>query len=166
MNSSLASATLLLMVVSSSCVRTSTAPEPPPSPAERYAIVPAPRQLTPKPGELVLDRDTRIVLSDTSDRALRAVADLLVLPLRAASGLPCRTAMLHSVMFMNLLYELLDPVEAARDAIGPRAEQPIPFARLRAGADQCERLPPRVAWRTLEWTIIGQRRISIGWLAD
>ena len=88
MNSSLASATLLLMVVSSSCVRTSTAPGPPPSPAERYAIVPAPRQLTPKPGELALDRDTRIVLSDTSDRALRAVADLLVLPLRAASGLP------------------------------------------------------------------------------
>ncbi len=55
---------------------------------ERYPIIPAPRHIQPGPGELRLDRTTRIMLSDPASAELRALAELLAAPLRAASGLP------------------------------------------------------------------------------
>jgi hexosaminidase len=51
-------------------------------------IVPAPRHLDARPGEFRLDRETRIVLSGAEGEELRALAELLAAPLRAASGLP------------------------------------------------------------------------------
>src|SRR5438876_376158 len=59
------------------------------SPAlERYPIIPAPRRLQARPGEVRLDRETRIMLSDPASTELRTLSELLAAPLRAASGLP------------------------------------------------------------------------------
>jgi hexosaminidase len=55
---------------------------------ERYPIVPAPRHIEAGSGELRLDRATRIILSDPASPELRALAEVLISPLRAASGLP------------------------------------------------------------------------------
>lgn len=82
------SALLLLALVGAGCARTRMAPEPARSEAERYAIIPQPRRLIARQGEFRLDRNTRVVLSDSASKELRALAELLVLPLRAASGLP------------------------------------------------------------------------------
>ena len=51
-------------------------------------MIPAPRRLEAKPGEFRLDRETRIMLSDPASVELRALSELLAVPLRAASGLP------------------------------------------------------------------------------
>ncbi|HVQ47381.1 MAG TPA: glycoside hydrolase family 20 zincin-like fold domain-containing protein, partial [Gemmatimonadales bacterium] len=62
---------------------------PPVSPSPRsYSIVPAPQRIQPKAGAFRLSPATRIMLSDPADADLRALADLLLVPLRAASGLP------------------------------------------------------------------------------
>ncbi len=62
---------------------------PPVSPAPRsYSIVPAPQRIQAKAGTFRLSPATRIMLSDPADAELRALADLLLVPLRAASGLP------------------------------------------------------------------------------
>jgi len=53
-----------------------------------YPIVPAPRHIEAGSGELRLDRATRIILSDPANPELRALAEVLISPLRAASGLP------------------------------------------------------------------------------
>ena len=85
-------AALLLVALSSAgCGAARTASGPPPplaAPPNRYAIIPMPRRLVTRPGEFRLDRETRIVLADTASRELRAPAELLAAPLRAASGLP------------------------------------------------------------------------------
>jgi len=61
----------------------------PVSPAPRsYSIVPAPQRIQAKTGEFRLGPATRITLSDPADAELHALADLLLVPLRAASGLP------------------------------------------------------------------------------
>jgi hexosaminidase len=59
-----------------------------PHASERYAIIPQPRRLVAGAGEFRLDRETRVVLSGGASASLRALAELLVAPLRAASGLP------------------------------------------------------------------------------
>ncbi len=62
---------------------------PPVSPSPRsYSIVPAPQRIQPRAGAFRLSPATRITLSDPADAELRALADLLLVPLRAASGLP------------------------------------------------------------------------------
>jgi hexosaminidase len=54
---------------------------------ERYPIVPSPLSIEPRPGEFLLDSATRILLSDSASVELRALAEILATPLRAASGL-------------------------------------------------------------------------------
>jgi hexosaminidase len=81
-------AAVVLALLSTGCAGTRTSPEPVTPAADRYAIVPQPRRLVARPGEFRLDRGTRIVLADTASAALRALAELLASPLRAASGLP------------------------------------------------------------------------------
>jgi hexosaminidase len=79
---------LLLLLTSAACaggIAPTTLPAPAP---ERYPIIPAPRHLQALPGEFRLDRSTRIMLSDPASPELRALAELLAAPLRAASGLP------------------------------------------------------------------------------
>ena len=62
---------------------------PPVSPASRnYSIVPAPQRTHAGAGEFRLNETTRIMLSDPADAELRNLADLLLVPLRTASGLP------------------------------------------------------------------------------
>jgi len=60
---------------------------PVPAPA-RYPIVPAPRHIEARSGQFQLDSATRIVLSDPASSELRAIAEAVAGPLRAASGLP------------------------------------------------------------------------------
>ncbi|HET7458786.1 MAG TPA: family 20 glycosylhydrolase, partial [Gemmatimonadaceae bacterium] len=78
----------LLAWAAAGCARASrTEPAPAPLTPDRYAILPQPAHVVARPGELRLDGSTRIVLSDTS-AALRTIAELFAVPLRAASGLP------------------------------------------------------------------------------
>ena len=79
---------LLLAIISLTgfeCAAPRSAPEPARAAAVRYPLVPLPQQLTPRAGEFQLDSKTRILVADTS---LSSAANLLALPLRAASGLP------------------------------------------------------------------------------
>jgi len=81
-------AALLGAMLSLGCSTMRTAPEPVPSAAQRYAIVPLPSQLVSRTGELRLDSHTRIILSGTDGATIRPIADLLAVPLRSATGLP------------------------------------------------------------------------------
>ena len=56
--------------------------------ADRYPVVPAPRTLEPAEGSFDFGPDTRVVLADPTDDALRALAEGFAAPLRRASGLP------------------------------------------------------------------------------
>jgi hexosaminidase len=53
---------------------------------ERYPVVPSPLSIEARPGEFRLDSATRIFLSDPTSAELRALAEMLAAPLRAASG--------------------------------------------------------------------------------
>lgn len=79
---------LLGVLLSQGCTATHTAPEPVQSATTRYSIVPWPRQLVERAGELRLDSHTRIILAGNDAVAIRPIAELLAIPLRAASGLP------------------------------------------------------------------------------
>ena len=81
-------APLLLMLAATGCSGMRARPGPVPPAPEGYAMIPAPRRLEAKPGEFRLDRETRIMLSDPASVELRALSELLAVPLRAASGLP------------------------------------------------------------------------------
>jgi hexosaminidase len=79
---------LFLLLTSWACAggkAPTTLPAPVPG---RYPIIPAPRHIQSLPGEFRLDRTTQIMLSDPRSAELRALAELLAAPLRAASGLP------------------------------------------------------------------------------
>ena len=54
---------------------------------EQYPIVPSPLSIEPRPGEFRIDSATRILLSDPASAELRALAEVVVAPLRAASRL-------------------------------------------------------------------------------
>ena len=79
-----------LALVAVGCATARTSPEPDRQGATRYAIVPWPSHLVARPGEFRLDGETRILLSDTANAALRSLSELLAVPLRAVSGLPLR----------------------------------------------------------------------------
>ena len=55
---------------------------------DRYPLIPLPRSIQAGPGRFQLDQATRIVLSEPANAELRALVELLVVPLRSASGLP------------------------------------------------------------------------------
>ena len=78
----------ILLGLGTACATVRTTPESDHRDVTRYSIVPLPQHLAARPGEFRLDAQTRILLSDTTSSALRSVADLLAVPLRAASGLP------------------------------------------------------------------------------
>jgi len=79
---------LTLTIGSTGCAGSSAATGPVRPAPERYPIIPAPRRIEAGSGELRLDRATRIMLSDPTNPELRALAEVLIAPLRAASGLP------------------------------------------------------------------------------
>jgi hexosaminidase len=81
-------APFLVALASAACARTMPLSGLVPSASGRYPIVPLPRRLVARSGEFRLDHGTRIVLPDTASTALRAVAELFAVPVRAASGLP------------------------------------------------------------------------------
>ncbi len=81
-------AALFHVLVAPGCAGRRATPEPEPQVVERYPIIPAPRRLQARPGEFRLDRETRIMLSDPASTELRTLSELLVTPLRTASGLP------------------------------------------------------------------------------
>jgi hexosaminidase len=55
---------------------------------DRYPIIPMPRSIHAESGVFRLDHSTRVILSDPASAELRSVAELLLVPLRTASGLP------------------------------------------------------------------------------
>lgn len=79
------------------------------APSVRYDVVPVPMKLVPRSGEFQIDSKTRILIADTASTALRSLADLLALSIRAASGLPLPIAP-------------LTPSQAASNAIVIRLE--------------------------------------------
>lgn len=79
---------LTLTIGSTGCAGRTAATGPVRPAPERYPITPAPRRIEAGSGELRLDRATRIMLSDPASPELRALAEVLIGPLRAASGLP------------------------------------------------------------------------------
>ncbi|HWJ22014.1 MAG TPA: beta-N-acetylhexosaminidase, partial [Gemmatimonadaceae bacterium] len=106
---------LPLALLGAACARPTPAPLPSAAP-ERYAIVPQPRHLVARPGELQLDARTRIVLSDSANAELRTVANLLAVPLRAASGLPLPIAQAAGDDAPNAIAIRLDASAAADSA--------------------------------------------------
>ena len=58
-----------------------------PSP-DRFPLIPMSRTIHAEPGRFQLDQSTRVVLSDPGSAELRSAAELLLVPLRSASGLP------------------------------------------------------------------------------
>jgi hexosaminidase len=54
---------------------------------DRYPIIPMPRSIHAEPGRFQLDQSTRVVLSDPASAELRSLVELLLAPLRTASGL-------------------------------------------------------------------------------
>jgi hexosaminidase len=79
---------LTLTIGSTGCAGRRAATGPVRPAPERYPIIPAPRHIEAGSSELRLDRATRIMLSDPASPELRALAEVLIGPLRAASGLP------------------------------------------------------------------------------
>lgn len=77
-----------LALLTLGCLPPRTATRPAAAATTRYAIVPLPAELVQRSGEFRLDAQTRILISDSANVSLRSAADLLALPLRAASGLP------------------------------------------------------------------------------
>jgi len=113
-------ALLLCLAMLGGCAASRTAPEPVRASSARYPIVPLPRQLVPKTGEFQLDSKTRILIADSADASLRSAADLLALPLRAASGLPLPIASLATGgATSNAIIIRLD----SRDASAPGEEE-------------------------------------------
>ena len=100
--------------IATGCTRPAPAPAPSLAEAARYPVIPQPRLLVPAAGEMVLDGATRVVLADTG-AALRTAADLLALPLRAASGLPLPVSQAAGDTVSNAIVIRLDPS-------GPAAE--------------------------------------------
>ena len=78
---------IFALLLAVGCAGRSTVTGPNPAP-ERYPIVPEPRRIETRSGEFQLDNATQIVLSDPASTELRALSELLLAPLRAASGLP------------------------------------------------------------------------------
>lgn len=83
-----AGALLLSALITSACTGTTTAPTPRRAAYDRYPIVPWPSHLVAASGEFRLDSNTRVVVSPSADSSLRTLSALLLVPLRAASGLP------------------------------------------------------------------------------
>src|SRR6185437_301358 len=77
----------VLVLMSTGCGGNAAPSGPVPAPA-RYPIVPAPRHIEARSGQFQLDSATRIVLSEPASSELRAIAEAVAGPLRAASGLP------------------------------------------------------------------------------
>ena len=82
---------LVLALISTACAG-KAAPSGPVPDLARYPIVPLPRHIEARPGEFQLDSATRIVLSDPASPELRTLAEAVVAPLRAESGLPLPVA--------------------------------------------------------------------------
>ena len=78
---------LLLLAFSPGCAGKTTTASVSPGP-ERYPIIPRPRRLLAATGEFRLDRATRVVLFGPANAEIRPLAELLVIPLRTASGFP------------------------------------------------------------------------------
>ena len=98
------------------CAASRTAPEPVHAPTVRYPLVPLPKQLVPRPGEFQLDSKTRILIADTVDATLRSAANLLAIPLRAASGLPLPiVASAPGEATTNAIVIRLDPASTSAD---------------------------------------------------
>lgn len=91
--------------------------------ADRYPLVPAPRELEPRSGEFLLDAETTIHLSDPSDAELLHLADSWADPVRAATGLPLPVSELVGAEAReNVIVFSLD--RAARsDGMGAAEEQ-------------------------------------------
>jgi hexosaminidase len=84
----IAGVALALGIVSTGCAGRTATTEPVRPAPERYPIIPAPRLIEARSGEFRLDQATRITLSDPASPDLRALAEVVIAPLRAASGLP------------------------------------------------------------------------------
>src|SRR6185295_10317146 len=82
---------VVLVLISTACAGKTATSGPVPDPA-RYPIVPAPRHLEARSDKFQLDSATRILLSDPASPELRTLAEAVVAPLRAASGLPLPVA--------------------------------------------------------------------------
>ena len=78
---------LLLTAACTGCASQPTTGSLDPLP-DRYPIIPIPRTILASPDRFQLDQSTRVVLSDPSSVELRSVVELLLVPLRSASGLP------------------------------------------------------------------------------
>ncbi|HEY4649718.1 MAG TPA: family 20 glycosylhydrolase [Gemmatimonadales bacterium] len=79
-------AALLLTIACTGCAGNTTTGSVTPLP-DRYPIIPMPRSLQAAPGRFQLDQSTRVVLSDPASVDLRSMVELLLAPLRSASGL-------------------------------------------------------------------------------
>ena len=61
-------------------------------PDDRFALIPLPAELVAGDGEVRLDAETRVALSDPASAELRRIAELWAEPLRRTSGLPLPVA--------------------------------------------------------------------------